>query len=175
MEAVAVILLAGVFAVAGFVKLRAPLAFRAVLQQLMPSSVARGVGRVVPIIELGTALLLLSGLAPRLAAGVAMALLVTFVVILAQMWRRGASMDCGCFGESPEAVTPASGLLRNAGLLTLTGVLMGGHSPEAVIWSVGLNDALASASLSAGIVCCWLTISTLAAHRVTLFPRRFAA
>jgi uncharacterized membrane protein YphA (DoxX/SURF4 family) len=99
MEAVAVILLAGVFAVAGFVKLRAPLAFRAVLQQLMPSSVARRVGRVVPIAELGTSLLLLSGVAPHLAAGVAMTLLVVFVVILAQMWRRGASMDCGCFGE----------------------------------------------------------------------------
>jgi uncharacterized membrane protein YphA (DoxX/SURF4 family) len=51
-----------------------------------------------PFLELALALLLLVGLASRLAAIAASVLLVIFIAGIVSVWVRGLSIDCGCFG-----------------------------------------------------------------------------
>jgi uncharacterized membrane protein YphA (DoxX/SURF4 family) len=51
-----------------------------------------------PFAELALALLLLVGLASRLTAIGAAALLVIFIAGIVSAWARGLSIDCGCFG-----------------------------------------------------------------------------
>src|SRR3954454_12554648 len=91
--------LAAVFLVAGATKVgdlaaagRAVNAYR-----LMPFEVATVVGAVQPFVELALGLLLLAGLAVRLCAGVAAALLVVFIGAIVSAWARGLRIDCGCF------------------------------------------------------------------------------
>lgn len=93
--------LAAVFGVAGWVKVTDLAASgRAVhAYQLMPYDVAMAVGAAQPFIELGLALLLLLGLATRLAAWVSAVLMVTFIAGIASAWARGLNIDCGCFSK----------------------------------------------------------------------------
>jgi hypothetical protein len=155
---------------AGFSKLRGPLAFRAVLRQLVPGTVARFLGGAVPTAELAVAGTLLSGYAPATGAGLAIALLIGFAIVLVEMARGGATMDCGCFGEAPEAASPVSGIIRNLGLLGLAALIVA--SPErAVPWHVALDHAVAAATVAAAAICLWLTVSTLAIRRELLLPK----
>ena len=120
------IVLAVVFAVAGWPKLTDPegtvrsvRAFR-----LLPEAVAPAFGYALPAVELAIAGLLLVGLATRVAAAGAAVLLVMCMVGIAAAWARGLSIDCGCFGATGATVTdPVRGyvldLLRDAGLLLL--------------------------------------------------------
>jgi uncharacterized membrane protein YphA (DoxX/SURF4 family) len=94
------LILAVVFGVAGWSKVfdvagsgRAVNAYR-----LMPFEVAKVLGAALPFVELALAVLLLVGLATRLAAAVAGGLLAVYVVAIASVWARGLSIDCGCFG-----------------------------------------------------------------------------
>jgi uncharacterized membrane protein YphA (DoxX/SURF4 family) len=94
------LVLAVVFAYAGWAK-ASDLAGsgRAVnAYQLMPFGVAKAVGAALPFVELAVAVLLLVGLATRVAAAAATALLTVFLIGIASVWARGLSIDCGCFG-----------------------------------------------------------------------------
>ncbi|HVN10669.1 MAG TPA: MauE/DoxX family redox-associated membrane protein [Kineosporiaceae bacterium] len=120
------LVLAVVFFAAGVPKLMDPdgtvrsvRAFRLVPEVFVP---AFGYG--LPVLELALALLLLVGLATRVAAGVVAVLLVMFMIGIAAAWARGLSIECGCFGApTGPVVDPTSGyrldLLRDAGLLVL--------------------------------------------------------
>jgi uncharacterized membrane protein YphA (DoxX/SURF4 family) len=97
---VARLVLAGVFLYAGASKVgdlaesgRAVGAY-----DLMPAATARAVGAALPFVELALGVLLLVGLATRLAAAVASGLLVVFIAGVSSAWIRGLSIDCGCFG-----------------------------------------------------------------------------
>jgi uncharacterized membrane protein YphA (DoxX/SURF4 family) len=98
------LVLAGVLAVAGALKLPDPDAsVRAVrAYRLLPEAVVPAVGFGLPVLEVGLAVLLLLGLATRLAAVLTGLLLVAFVVGIASAWARGLSIDCGCFGGGGE-------------------------------------------------------------------------
>jgi uncharacterized membrane protein YphA (DoxX/SURF4 family) len=96
--------LAGVWIVAGASKVgdlagsgRAVAAYR-----LMPVDAARIVGAALPFMELALGVLLLIGLATRLAASVSAGLLTVYIVGIASAWARGLSIDCGCFGGGGE-------------------------------------------------------------------------
>lgn len=103
--------LAAVFLTAGALKVsdldasgRAVVAY-----ELMPADVAMTVGAVQPFIEIALGLLLLLGLATRLAAWISAALLVIFISGIVSAWARGLNIDCGCFskgGNLPEGQTP---------------------------------------------------------------------
>src|SRR5262245_17824051 len=67
--------------------------------QLMSFDVARVIGAALPFVEIALGVLLLVGLATRLAAGVAAALLVVFIAGISSAWARGLQIDCGCFGS----------------------------------------------------------------------------
>lgn len=117
------LLLAGVLGVAGAVKLPDPDAsVRAVrAYRLLPEAVVPVVGHGLPVLELVVALLLVVGLATRVAALLCAVLLLAFVVGIAAAAARGLSIDCGCFGGGGE-VAPGetrytSELVRDLALL----------------------------------------------------------
>jgi uncharacterized membrane protein YphA (DoxX/SURF4 family) len=73
--------------------------------QILPNGVAELAGAVLPFVEIGLGLLLLVGVATRLAAVVSAALLAGFAAGIASAWTRGLQIDCGCFGAGGELAT----------------------------------------------------------------------
>ncbi len=122
--------LAGIFIYAGGVKVGHPDAsVRAVTAyQVLPTDLERFVGYAVPGLEIALGLLLLVGLLTRVAAGTLVALLVVFLLGIAQAWARGLSIDCGCFGGGG-AIDPAKTrylqeILRDTGFLLMAAWLV---------------------------------------------------
>ncbi len=66
--------------------------------QILPASVGEFVGYALPLFELAMGVALLVGVATRITAVVAGALMTAFVIGVASVWARGLSIDCGCFG-----------------------------------------------------------------------------
>lgn len=93
--------LAGTFLVAWWTKIRDPglFALQLAAYELLPIWLVRVVAASLPWLELGVALLLVSGTAARWAAAVAASLLVVFVLTGATAIARGLELSCGCFGE----------------------------------------------------------------------------
>ena len=96
--------------------------------QLMPFSIAKFLGYVLPFIEMAVGLLLIIGLATRLAAIVAALLLIAYIVAISSVWARGLAIDCGCFsrgGSLATGVKPSYGwdIARDVGLLAVAGFL----------------------------------------------------
>lgn len=98
------LVLAGVFGVAGALKLPDPdESVRAVrAYRLLPEAVVPVVGYGLPVFEVLLALALLLGVVTRLSAVASVVLLVLFVVGVASADARGLSIDCGCFGGGGE-------------------------------------------------------------------------
>lgn len=96
---------------------------------VMPYDVAKVVGAALPFVEVALGLLLLAGLATRVAAGISAALLVVFIAGIASAWARGLQIDCGCFGSGGQLAagqSPSYGpeILRDLGFLVLAGFLL---------------------------------------------------
>ncbi|HEU4422700.1 MAG TPA: MauE/DoxX family redox-associated membrane protein [Pilimelia sp.] len=70
--------------------------------QLMSYDIAKVVGAALPFVEIALGVLLLVGLATRLAAIVSAALLVVFIAGITSAWARGLAIECGCFGGGGE-------------------------------------------------------------------------
>ena len=125
------IALAAVFLVAGATKVgdlaasaRAVNAYR-----LMPFEAAKAVGAMLPFVEIALGLVLLVGIAVRVSAGIAAALLAIFIAGIVSAWARGLRIDCGCFsagGELGAGQSPAYAreILRDIGFGILAGVLL---------------------------------------------------
>ncbi len=97
--------------------------------RVMPYEVAKIVGAALPFVEIALGLLLLAGMATRLAAGISTGLLVVFVAGIASAWARGLSIDCGCFGSGGELAagqdpTYGTEIARDLGFLALAGFLL---------------------------------------------------
>jgi uncharacterized membrane protein YphA (DoxX/SURF4 family) len=91
--------------------------------QLVPESMVGVVAAVMPYLELALGLLLLVGLATRLAAVLSAVVLVIFIAAVASAAARGLSIDCGCFGGGgevePGQTAYTAEILRDVGLLVL--------------------------------------------------------
>ena len=124
------VLLAGVFVVAGGLKLADPqVAVQAVrAYRLLPSALEAPVGWGLPAFEMALGLLLAVGLFTRVSAVAAAVLLTVFIAGVASAAARGLSIDCGCFGGggtvAPGETKYASEILRDVGLLVLAGWLV---------------------------------------------------
>ena len=97
--------------------------------QLLPYDLAVVIGSALPFVEIALGVLLLLGLATRLAAGVSAVLLVVFVAGIVSAWARGLSIDCGCFGSGGDLAagqdpTYGAEILRDLGFLVLAGFLL---------------------------------------------------
>jgi uncharacterized membrane protein YphA (DoxX/SURF4 family) len=125
------LLLGGVLLYAGLTKIGDPAAsIRAVkAYQILSGQAAEVVGAALPMIEIALGLLLLAGLATRVAAGASAVLLGCFVTGVISAWARGLRIDCGCFGGGGQlgaTESPDYGLhiARNVALLAIAGFLI---------------------------------------------------
>lgn len=86
------------------------------------------VAAVLPWLEIALAALLILGFGTRAVAVGSAVLLVVFVVGVSQVWTRGLSIDCGCFGGGgqvePGQTAYVQELLRDTGFLVLAGWLV---------------------------------------------------
>lgn len=106
--------------------------------QLLPYEAARVIGAVLPFVEIVVGVLLVAGLATRLAAAVSVLLLAAFTAGIASAWARGLSIDCGCFGGGGALAvgqSPRYGreLVRDAALLAASVFLV---AWPATTWSI---------------------------------------
>lgn len=117
------VVLAGVWAWAAVAKIGDPAAaVRAVrAYRLLPEWLAQGVGYGLPFLELALAVLLLLGLATRLAAVVSAVLFAVFLAGIVSAAARGLRIECGCFGGGGETASTSYPLeiVRDAVLLLL--------------------------------------------------------
>ena len=122
------LVLAGVFLVAAAPKLADPAAFALAIAnfRVFPDALVNALAVTVPALELTGAVALLT---PWRRGGALLlgGLLLAFTVLLAVSLARGLDLDCGCFGADPGQQTAPIGplqLLRNAGLLVLTALIL---------------------------------------------------
>ncbi|HEV7654102.1 MAG TPA: MauE/DoxX family redox-associated membrane protein [Mycobacteriales bacterium] len=125
------LLLAAVWAYAAVSKTGDPAAsVRAVrAYQILPEWLAQGVGYGLPFLEIGLAVLLLAGLATRVAAIVSAALFVVFLTGIISAAVRGLQIECGCFGGggqlgAGQSTAYTGEILRDAGLLVVSAFLV---------------------------------------------------
>ena len=162
MSGAILLLLAAVFAAAGVSKILSPEPFRATLRKLMPAPLAAGASRAIPALELALSAWLLTGVAARQAAGVAIVVLLAFTAVLLRMLRRGLS-GCGCFGEAVDSA-PA-GLARNVILIALAAcVALPETTPEGP-WSDGAVMIVGRLTLVVGAACLWPCLVALVQRR----------
>ncbi len=121
------VLLGVVWAWAAVAKMGDPAAsVRAVrAYELLPEWLAKGVGYGLPFLEIGLAVLLIAGLATRLAAMLSSALLVVFLAGIISAAARGLQIECGCFGGggrlgAGQSTAYTGEILRDAGLLVVS-------------------------------------------------------
>lgn len=123
------IVLAAVFGWAGLAKSSDLALSRLAVRsyQLLPDGLSDVIGNVLPFVELALAALLLIGLGTRVAAALAGALLVAFIVGVSSLWIRGIDAACGCFGTSLLSDGTAESypliLARDAGLLVVAALV----------------------------------------------------
>lgn len=92
-------ILAGIFLYTGYIKIRSPLQFAAVLSgyQLFPDALILPVADYFPWIEVALGVLLLAGWKIRYFAAAACVLLASFLTVLTITYFRGIDANCGCF------------------------------------------------------------------------------
>jgi uncharacterized membrane protein YphA (DoxX/SURF4 family) len=119
------LVLGGVLLVAGYLKAFSPdksmMAVRA--YEVLPIWIANALGIILPWLEIGAGLLLIIGVGIRYAAAFGAALMMLFIIAIAQAWARGLSIDCGCFGGGgtidPSQTKYLEEILRDTGLALL--------------------------------------------------------
>jgi protein-disulfide isomerase len=94
-----------------------------------PEWLSRAIGYGLPVLEFCLGVLLILGIAVRLAAAVSALLFVVFLIGLIQAAARGLQLECGCFGGGGASSTThyTLDILRDVGLLILAAFL--------VVWS----------------------------------------
>ena len=118
-------LVAALFLFAAFTKLFDPGSFAQQIAnyQLTPWPVTAGLALFLPALELCVGICLLIGRWESGALAWTTILLLIFSIALVTAIARGLSIDCGCFGRSVENTGTIWPLVRNLGLLVVTGFL----------------------------------------------------
>jgi uncharacterized membrane protein YphA (DoxX/SURF4 family) len=93
---------------------------------VLPAPLGRLYGRSLPFLELGTAGLLLAGIALPAAAALAVLLLASFVIAVSVALARGQRLACHCFGAASGAQVGRYTLARSVALLCAAGTLLWG-------------------------------------------------
>ena len=74
--------------------------------KLLPFELTWLVGTALPIVEIVTGLMLITGTFTRIAAVLGAVMMVAFIFGIVTVWVRGISIDCGCFAPGG-AVDPS--------------------------------------------------------------------
>jgi thiol-disulfide isomerase/thioredoxin len=125
----------------------------------VPEGVARWAGPGLPLAELGAATLLLLEPLAGVGAGLALALLLLFIMGIARSLARGEAPDCHCFGQIHSEPAGVSTLIRN-GLLSAAAavILLLGRGPAIGASLSGSGTLLLATTIIASV----LTIVCLA-------------
>ena len=105
-----------------------------------PEWLSKAIGYGLPVIEFAVAVLLILGVAVRMAAATSAVLFLVFLIGLIQASARGIKITCGCFGgggTTTGSTTYLLDILRDIGLLALAVYL--------VVWPltrIGVDDYL---------------------------------
>lgn len=95
------LVLSGVLIYAGGIKLIDPVQSRAAIvayRLYLPEFLVQLGTYGLPAFEMAVGLMLLLGIFVRFSAIATFALMTVFIIMIAQVWYRGFSIDCGCFG-----------------------------------------------------------------------------
>ncbi len=117
------LIVAGVFLYAGIVKAGASEGFAVAIAQfsILPQPAVSALALALPFVEIAAGVLLVIPRTARLGAGLAAALLCTFLVALGWALSQGLIVDCGCFGDAPPSrERMVAALARDVILLALT-------------------------------------------------------
>jgi len=96
--------------------------------QVLPKTLSRVYGLALPWLEAGVSLALLFGVAVRLAALLALTLLISFTIaILVNIARRRTDLNCGCFGQGRRQRLEGKLVIRNAILILLSLIVILGQ------------------------------------------------
>ncbi len=100
-----------------------------VAYRILPYDASMFVGAVLPFLEIALGLLLVVGLATRVAAVASALLFVVYIAAIASVWARGLRIDCGCFGTGGDLTGDqrpqyAGEIGRDIALLLVTGFLV---------------------------------------------------
>ncbi len=149
---VARIVLAAVFATAGFAKLMDRQGSRRALEGFgVPHAVSATAAVALPLAELATAIALTSTPAARWGALAALVLLVAFAIAIANALTRGQTPDCHCFGQLHSAPAGRGTLIRNSALAIPAGlVTWRGPGPAIDTWIQARTAAELVAVVSTG-------------------------
>jgi uncharacterized membrane protein YphA (DoxX/SURF4 family) len=142
-----------VLLVAGYSKLRQTDYERKVaLEQFdfLPELMRRLAASLLPYVEIGLALLALSGQLWKISHIAILAMLLIFTLVVAVRWRMTGSISCNCFGHSVEQESkPGLFFARNFLFLALGLVALSTNpyenSVRVSVWVMGAILALASA------------------------------
>jgi uncharacterized membrane protein YphA (DoxX/SURF4 family) len=95
------LILGGVLLVAGALKINDPYASATSVRayQILPVDLANLIGFILPFAEVVVGTFLILGIWVRISAIAGGALMMIFIIAIAQAWIRGISLDCGCFGN----------------------------------------------------------------------------
>jgi len=165
------LILAGVFVVAGIAKVFDFGGFQEALKQFgVRGPVGRIVARVLPTVEIAVGALLVWSRAAEIAAAVAAALLLCFVVGVVISVVRGRSVQCHCFGGISSEPIGWRTVVRNAVLFAAAVVVAVGASSQA---PMSLAHDLGRASIGivlalAGLLAAALAIAFLAWFAVSV-------
>lgn len=122
--------LAGIWLISGYLKAVDPRTTVVAVRgyQIFPEPLVVPFATVLPYLEIALGLLLVAGLATRLAAVLSAVVLVAFIAGVISAAARGLSIDCGCFGgggDVPAGQTAyVQEILRDLGFLALAGYLV---------------------------------------------------
>jgi len=115
------VILAGIFIVAGYAKIREPwpqFALSLYSFKLLPESSLEPIARTLPWCELALGIAILSGILLRWSALIASVLLTVFFAVLIRSYAMGLEVDCGCFGSGETSLGPLR-LAEEAAMLAL--------------------------------------------------------
>jgi uncharacterized membrane protein YphA (DoxX/SURF4 family) len=104
---IARILVGGVFAIAGGLKIGHADQFAAQIAAfgIVPQAVIAPMALLLPFLEVLLGIYLIVGLYTRLVAGIAIVQLLIFSAAIASAVLQGHSLSCGCFGPNDTSVT----------------------------------------------------------------------
>jgi peroxiredoxin len=164
---IARLVLAGLFAVAGFAKLAdRPGTRKTVVAFGAPERIAPALAFGLPLAELTAVGLLLPASTAAYGALCALGLLALFTAAIALGLARGRKPDCHCFGQLHSAPTSWKTLARNAALLALAALALAGsivvEPPSAVAWIGALEGAELLAFVVAAAATVLLAVGALA-------------
>lgn len=131
----AAIALALVFVYSAVMKLRDP---HPIKRALRAGGFPVGIARVIPVIEIASAVLLL--VVPMLGAVVSAVVLFAFTGFVISLLMRDIDVSCGCFGANATRSVSSVDVVRNVFLLAIAGVASFVSRPV----SFGLDELIAA-------------------------------